>query len=122
MEGGLFAAGGSMARADPRATVSDQGQEEISLAAAPSLVLSAFWEGSDAKARIFGLHHSHMRQDKCNRKLCAVKPYFGSHVLNAIYLQTGPCTNFVIHRSFRLEMGSRHPLGPLDGKLVSGKI
>jgi hypothetical protein len=91
-----------------------------------SLVLSAFRKDQMQKPRVFGLHHSHMRQGKCNRKLCPVKPYFDHHVLNAIYLQTSPCTGFVIHHSFRLEMWLRHPStghtkGPLDGILVSVK-
>jgi len=77
MEGGLLLLGDPCHEPIPVQQVSDQGQERISLAAGAIIGAECFWKGSDAKARIFGLHHSHMRQDKCNRKLCPGKPYFG---------------------------------------------
>jgi hypothetical protein len=82
--------------------------KRISPAAEISLVLSSFRKDQMQKPEFSGCITLTCVRANATRKLRPDKPYFDHHVLNAIYLHTGPCTGLVIHRYFRLQ-GLKHP-------------
>src|SRR5437660_12136994 len=113
-----------MARAAPRATsFRSGGFKKISLAAGSITGAECLLEMIRCKrARVFVLHHSHMRQNNAPGS-SSRRPYFDRHVQMTTYLANQALYGLCNSPLLQVSVSMRHPPqampNSLDGKFVS---